>query len=146
MVQVYNGYVGDWRLDDASFLTQFKDPGQAEKCHELQVKNNLGNREARVVFYSKSHIYEIDGLRAPRSVTSLIYTYSSRNFNPHEAVRIMRKGRHWQNKRHKYLKLDGSEMDDNEIIEYWKFNGKVASARGTLFHYNPCSVNFIMCY
>ena len=142
--QIRNGYVGDWRLDDVSFLTQFKEPGPAERCCELQIKNKFDNREDRVVFFPESHIYEIDGLRVPRSVTSLIYSYSSRNFNPHEAVRTMRKGRHWQNKRQNYLRHDGSEMEDAEIIEHWKFNGKVASARGTLFHYNLCNVKLFM--
>ena len=30
----------------------------------------------------------------------------------------------------------GSEMTEEEIAQHWAFNGKVASARGTLLHYH----------
>ena len=42
----------------------------------------------------------------------------------------------WKERRLESLHADGIEMDNNEIVRLWEERGKVASARGTLFHYH----------
>lgn len=135
-VVVPNGCVGDFRKGDAEFISTFRLPGAAERCTELQVKNPLGPREERIVFHEEGHIYEVDGVRVPRSVTGLVHGYSSDSFKPLEAVRAMKCGKRWQEKRLEFVKADGSEMTEEEIAQHWAFKGKVASARGTLLHYH----------
>jgi hypothetical protein len=68
-------YVGDWRLPDEEFLASFKLPGSEERCTERQAKNPIGPREGRIVFFEAEHVYQIDGVRAPRSVTGLIHSH-----------------------------------------------------------------------
>ena len=128
--------VCDWRLPDHEFLASFKLPGESERCTELQAKNPFGQREKRIVFFEEAHIYEIDGVPAPRSVTGLIHSYCSSSFDPLDAAATMKKGRNWDEKRQEYLNPDGHEMEDVEIAELWEKKGKVASAKGTLLHYH----------
>ena len=66
--------IADWRLPDDEFLASFRLPGPAERCTELQAKNPLGAREGRILLFEAGHFYEIDGVRAPRSVTGLVHS------------------------------------------------------------------------
>ncbi len=103
---------------------------------ELAQENRLWPRETRITFYESTHTYEIDGVRAPRSVTGLVHSYSASSFQPLEAVAAMKKGRRWEARRAEFLHEDGSEMSDCDIAKLREQSGKVASARGTLFHYH----------
>ena len=78
----------------------------------------------------------IDGVKAARSTTGLVHAYGGRDFDPHMAVRAMKVGSRWAEKREEYLTDDGQEMGDDEIVHVWKHRGKVASARGTLLHFH----------
>ena len=49
-------------------------------------------REDMVVFYEHDHSYFVDGLRVPRSVTSLLHEYAT-PFNPSRALASMKRGR-----------------------------------------------------
>ena len=128
--------VGDWRLPDEEFLASFKLPGESERCTELQAKNTLGQREGRIVFFEADHVYEVDGVQAPRSVTGLVHSYCPSRFDPLKAVAAMKSSKGWQEKREGFLKPDGHEMTDTEIAGQWENKGRVASARGTLLHYH----------
>ena len=128
--------VADWRVPDEEFLARFKLPGECERCTELQVAHPLGPREKRIVFFEEDHIYEIDGTKAPRSVTGLVHSYCSSSFDPLKAATTMKLGRNWEEKRREFLKPDGREMNDLEIAELWEKKGRVASGRGTLLHYH----------
>lgn len=133
-VIVPNGQVGDWRLDDDEFLATFRLPGLADKLPTLERQNPLV-RDRRIVFEEEHHVYFIDGdRRAPRSVTQLVH-HVSNEFDGAAAVVAMRRGRNWAKNRPNYLRADGTEMSDEEIVAKWAKNGKVQSSRGTLMHY-----------
>ena len=132
---ISNGVCGDWRLDDLTFLQHFRLPGLAEKYETLKASNPLP-RDARISFNEERHEYFIDGVKAPRSVTGLVHAYEGQDFDPHVAVRAMRNGSRWHEKRENYLTDDGDEMGDEEIVQLWKRRGNVASARGTLLHWH----------
>lgn len=132
---IKNGVVRDWRLDDSEFLKRFRLPGLAEKHETLKASNPLP-RDARIPFNEERHEYLIDGVKAPRSVTGLVHTYEGQAFDPHVAVRAMKNGSRWHEKREDYLTDDGEAMGDDEIVQLWKRRGNVASAGGTLLHWH----------
>jgi len=131
---IKNGVVGDWRLSDAEFLTSFYLPGLAEKHETLKELNPL-RRDARISFNEEKHEYLVDGVKAPRSTTGLVHQYGW-EFDPHVAVRAMKGGARWHEKREAFLKDAGEEMGDDEIVQLWTRRGNVASARGTLLHWH----------
>ena len=128
--------LADWRLPDVKFLAAFRLPGGDERCMELAEQNRLWPREARITFHESTHTYEINGVRAPRSVTGLVHSYAASSFKPWEAVAAMKAGRRWEERRPDFLRSDGGEMSDADVVELWEQNGRVASARGVLFHYH----------
>jgi hypothetical protein len=133
-ITVPNGLVGDWQLSDADFLTDFVLPGVEQKVGVLERLNPLP-RDRRIVFEEERHLYFIDGItQAPRSVTKIVHSVTT-DFDPDAAVEAMRKGKNWAINRSKYLKVDGSEMLNEEIKALWTRNGKVQSSRGTLMHF-----------
>jgi hypothetical protein len=132
---IKNGVVGDWRHSDEDFLASFHLPGLAEKHETLKALNPLP-RDARISFNEERHEYLIDGVKAPRSVTGLVHTYEGQDFDPYVAVRAMKNGSRWHEKREDYLTDDGQEMGDDEIVQLWSRRGNVASARGTLLHWH----------
>lgn len=131
---VQNGDVGDWRLDDVDFLASFHLPGVSDKHDRLKDQHPLP-RDRRIVFHEEKHEYWIDGVKAPRSVTGLVHTYGY-DFDPHAAVRAMKNGTRWPEKRASFMTDSGTEMSDGEIVEMWKSSGQIASARGTLLHWH----------
>ena len=131
---IRNGHVGDWRLSDGAFLESFTLPGPADKCRRLEEANPLG-RDARIVFEEEKHEYYVDGTKVPRSVTGLVHTYCS-NFDARVAVQSMKKGANWDEKKEHFVTDAGEYMSDDEIVSLWNFNGRVASARGTLLHWH----------
>ena len=133
-VMIRNGRVGDWRLSDADFLASFHLPGVADKHDRLKELNPLP-RDRRIVFNEERHEYFIDGVKAPRSVTGLVHTYSS-EFGPHTAVRAMKNGSRWHEERESFRTAEGRDMNDAEIVEMWQLSGRIASARGTLLHWH----------
>jgi ATP-dependent exoDNAse (exonuclease V) beta subunit len=132
---VPNGLVGDWRLDDAAFLSSFTLPGSEQKLNTLEARNPLP-RDDRIAFDETEHKYLIDSrFVAPSSVTQLVH-YFCAPFDSEVAIASMRKGRNWTRKRKEYLRADGQEMTNEEIAASWALNGKVQSARGTLMHFH----------
>ena len=131
---VGSGVRGDWRLSDDEFLASFRLPGVAEKHEALKDANPLP-RDARISFNEEKHEYLVDGVKARRSTTGLVHHYS-REFDPHVAVRAMKSGARWQEKREAFLTGTGVEMNDDEIVKLWKRRGEIASARGTLLHWH----------
>ena len=109
---IANGLVGDWRLGDADFLAKFKLPGLAEKHETLKVLNPLP-RDARISFDEERHEYTIDGTQAPRSTTGLVHAYGW-DFDPQVAVKALKNGSRWHEKREDYLAADGQEMADDD--------------------------------
>jgi hypothetical protein len=77
----------------------------------------------------------VNGEKVPRSVTGLIHHYAG-EFNPVAAVTCMRRSPNWEERQFEFMKVDGEIMTDAEIVEKWSNNGRVQSARGTLFHYH----------
>ena len=115
---IANGVVGDWRLSDAEFLASFHLPGLAEKHETLKKLNPPLPRDARISFNEYRHEYTIDGIIAPRSTTGLVHAYGW-DFDPHVAVRAMKNGSRWHGKkREDYLKDDGEELGDDEVVQF----------------------------
>ena len=79
------------------------------------------------------HIYTVDGLTVPRSVTSLLHEYSS-TFDPALALQAMKSGCEWDTKR-AALEEQGLGTNDADFLQRWAMNGEVARARGHLLHY-----------
>ena len=102
----------------------------------LAIKKNSNpfSREDRVVFQDGDHTYLVDGIRAPRSVTGLIHSFAN-EFDPVRALRCMKLGRNWQEKR-QYMLDQGLGISDEEILARWAFNGRVQSKRGQLLHFH----------
>ena len=134
LAPIKNGVVGDWRLGDDAFVAAFSLPGLAEKNERLKVLNPLP-RDVRISFNEERHEYLIDGVKALRSTTGLVHQYGW-EFDPHVAVKAMKGGARWQEKREAFLTDAGEEMGDDEIVQLWKRRGNVASARGTLLHWH----------
>lgn len=131
---ITNGHVGDWRLPDEQFLANFRLPGPQDKPGHLERLNPFP-RDSRIIFDEEKHMYTIDGcITAPRSVTQIIHEYSE-EFDAPSAVKTMRNGANWARKKKDYMRHDGTEMSDEEIIAKWNLNGKTQSARGTLLHF-----------
>ena len=125
--------MGDWRLPDELFLDTFRLPSREGEGH-LARANPLP-RDSRITFEELSHTYTIDGsVIAPRSVTGLLHEFTS-EFNAERALRAMKSGRDWEQKKYEN-ESQGLSMDDDDILRRWKKNGQVASARGTLLHYH----------
>ena len=123
--------LADWRLSDEDFLKAFEIFGTGEKFSALRHRNTLA-REDRIIFHDGPHAYEVDGVRVPRSVTSLVHSYCPAQFDPEQALLSMNATR-----RSQFInKLDGSVMSNAEVLAFWDTNGKVARARGTLLHYH----------
>ena len=142
---IRNGEVGDHRLGDADFLGSFTLPRFDQRIDTLQRRNPLP-RETRIVFDEAQHVYTIDGTtKAPRSVTGLVHAYAS-EFDPYAACACMRAGKNWDERQLEFRKGNGDIMTDTEIVEVWSARGKLASARGTLVHYqaemlmNECEI------
>lgn len=134
---IKNGTVGDWRLSDADFLASFHLPGASDKHDKLMDLHPLP-RDRRIRFDEEKHEYWIDGcVKAPRSVTGLVHAYAS-CFDPGTAVRTMKSSARWPQKREGFLNEAGEELDDAEIVALWEQRGRIASARGTLLHWQDC--------
>ena len=84
--------LADWRLPDNEFLATFRLPGPNERCVELSAKNPMA-REDRIVFYEESHIYTVDAIEVPRSVTGLVHAYQASHFDPMVAIEAMKRGK-----------------------------------------------------
>lgn len=126
--------VADWRLDDENFVRMFRIPSKSGNYGTLAVTNPFP-RTARICFDEENHSYTIDGIRAPRSVTSLLHSFSS-PFNPKIAIEAMRTGRDWCEKR-KQLEIQGVDPDsDQDIARHWGRAGEVGRKRGTLLHFH----------
>ena len=146
---IENGVVGDWRLSDANLLVSFKLPNPAEdRCDELEKTNPLGPREERIAFDEENHLYTVSNgpnaaVVAPRSVTSMVHAYAGSHFDPAAVIALMRNGRKWEEeKQYEYIPDDGTPMTDEQIVDRWHFDGRVASARGTLLHFHcECDLN-----
>ena len=132
MQLVRNGDVGDWRLQDADFLSAFTLPRSRS---EFLARRNPVARDARISFDEKEHVYHVDGIRVPRSVTGFLHAFTE-EFNAYEAIVAMQHGYDWETKREKYLKEDGQVKTADEIANDWAKNGAVQRARGQLLHYH----------
>ena len=97
---------------------------------ELAEQNRLWPREARITFHESTHTYEINGVRAPRSVTGLVHSYVASSFKPWEAVAAMKAGRRWEERRPDFLRSDGGEMSDADVVELWEQNGRSRECPG----------------
>ena len=129
--------VGDWRLPDEQFLATFQLPqrgaGRLAALHPLPL-------EDRIHFDEASHTYTFDGVLVPRSVTGLLHQFAS-DFNPQAALAAMKASHRWEDKRAE-LEAQGLGVSDTEILNRWSLSGRVASARGTLLHFNAeCMMN-----
>ena len=133
MLPVRVGEYGDWRLSDEDFLTSF-DPLNASRSDAL-ARMHPHARDPQVVFEEPTHSYYVDGEKYPHSVTSFLHGFIA-EFEPAEVLSKMQSRSDWQVKRAKYSKEDGSFMEPQEIIAFWKKNGEVQRARGQLLHYH----------
>ena len=123
LAPVRNGDVGDWRLSDDIFLDTFRLPSAADRCEVLALRNPIPGEE-RIAFDELTHVYTVDGVVVPRSVTGLLHTFSD-EFNACEAIDAMQRGRDWELKRECYLREDGQLMTSDEIAGKFALNGAV---------------------
>lgn len=107
---------------------------QASGATPYEMRNPMP-REDRIVFHEETHTYRVDGIKAPRSVTGLVHEYQSGSFDPAVAVETMKRGKNWPIRRDEFVTDCGRDMTNEEICALWMHSGKVASARGTLLHY-----------
>ena len=131
---VRHGRVGDWRLPDAEFMASFRLPTASDKHEVLKAKNPIPE-EGRLVFEETSHTYAFDGVAVPCSVTTLVHRFAGK-FDPGGALAGMKSRDSWEWKQQQYLKSDGEQMRDEEIVSQWSQNGLVQRSRGTLLHYH----------
>ncbi len=117
-----------WQLPDDQFVREFP---AFPRVLLLKTRNPF-SREDRVVFHDADHTYFVDGIRAPRSVTGLVHSFAS-EFDPVRALRCMKLGRNWEEKRQEMLD-QGLGTSDEEILARWACNGRVQSKRGQLLH------------
>ena len=113
---VFPGEIGNAALDDEGFRATFSLPTALNKFETLKTINKFP-RDSRVEFFEAEHYYEIDGLRSPRSVTSVVHQFEIA-FDADTVTRKMRAGAGWQQvKRMELLNAYGEEMSDTEIKE-----------------------------
>ena len=117
-----------WQLPDDEFVRLPTLP----RIIQLQERYPFP-REDRVAFYESTHTYIVDGLRVPRSVTSLLHEYAT-PFDPMRALACMKRGRGWDAKR-EAMEQQGLGTSDEEMAERWRRNGEVQSKRGQLLHH-----------
>ena len=131
--------VGDHRLSDGEFLASFRLPSSTKRAAGKLAALHPLYREDRIYFDEESHTYTYDGVKVPRSVTSLLHHFASK-FDPHVALQAMQNSHTWEDKR-EGLEMLGLVTDDL-ILQHWKNNGKIQSARGTLLHFHAeCLMN-----
>ena len=125
---VRHGDVGDWRLADDAFLATFRLP-QSSLRHDVLAQQHPMPREDLITFDEAEHVYTFRGVRVPRSVTGLLHEYSH-EFNPRAALASMRAEKRLE------LAERGVGTSDEDILDFWRFNGEVQRARGQLLHYH----------
>ena len=125
-----------WQLPDDQFVREFP---SLPRIAALKSQNPFP-REDRVAFVEDGHAYFVDGIRVPRSVTGLVHSFSN-NFDPARALRCMKQGRNWEEKRLEMIE-QGLGTSDEDIIARWRLNGQVQSKRGQLLHFHAeCLLN-----
>ena len=129
-IRVHFGLKQMWQLPDDQFVRDFP---ALRRVTPLKAQNPFP-REHRVVFVEDGHAYFVDGMRVPRSVTGLVHAFGS-HFDPVRAVRCMKQGINWEEKRLE-MEAQGLGTSDEEIIARWRFNGQVQSKRGQLLHHH----------
>ena len=125
-----------WQRPDDQFVRSFP---TLPRITLLKYQNPFP-REDRVVFVEHGHAYVVDGIRVPRSVTGLVHSFSN-NFDPARALRCMKQGRNWEEKR---AEMEAQELGttDDEIMSRWRRNGEAQSKRGQLLHHHAeCLLN-----
>ena len=120
-------------MDDEAFIASFILPGTQNKFETLRVLNPFP-RDSRIDFFEEEHYYEIDGVRAPRSVTSMIHQFET-PFDAEVVIKKMKLGPNWETKRMEYCTSDAEEMSDLEIKAKWARVAEIASKRGTHMHW-----------
>ena len=124
--------MADWRLPDDQFLASFK---LVEKSADRLAAQSPHPRDRRIAFNEERHEYLIDGCKiAPRSTTGFLHSFAS-PWNPQAALRAMKQGRQWDEKR-AALEEQGLGIGDTEIMAQWERSGQVARCRGTLLHFH----------
>ena len=133
---VANGVLGDWRLNDATFRHElnFRLEDKAPYVDCLAALHPFP-RDARIVFKETPHIYSVDGIRAPWSVSDLVHSLAH-GFDPTSAVRTMTASRTWHERHPELTSPDGGPMTESDIIDAWRVNGETQSKRGTLMHWH----------
>ena len=134
MTIVRHGDVGDWRLADEPFLASFRLPTATDKRETLAIRNPFP-REDRILFNETEHVYTVDGVQVPRSVTGLVHKFVE-SFDPRDAIEAMQNGARWEVKRQLYTNDAGELLTPDEIVCKWARNGEVQRARGQLLHFH----------
>ena len=125
-----NADVGDWRKSDSDFACS---ADRAMSATTLEKRHPMPH-DGRLVFEETEHKYTLDGRTVPRSVTAVVGKYHEA-FDADVAVRMMRTGSNWSEKRELYLREDGRVKTDEEIKLQWSRNGEVQCGRGSLMHF-----------
>ena len=79
----------DWRLPDDAFLASFRLPTDRS---DALAQNITMPCERRIAFDEVEHVYAVDGVRVPRSVTGFLREFEQ-EFDAREAIALMQAGR-----------------------------------------------------
>ena len=88
--------------------------------------------DARIRFEEEGHVYYVDGVALPRSVTGVISGVASDHFDPDAIIAKMKAGRNWPNPA--YCDAAGTPWTDGRIRAAWADNGAAAAELGTDLH------------
>ena len=130
---VFPGEVGNAELDDDAFIASFTLPSIQNKFETLRALNPFPC-DSRIDFFEEEHYYEIDQVRAPRSVTSIVHQFET-PFDAEAVIKKMKLGQNWETKRMEYCTSDDEEMSDVEIKARWARIAEIARKRGTHMHW-----------
>ena len=88
--------------------------------------------DARITFQEEGHVYYLDGVPLPRSVTGLIDAVATDHFDADAIIAKMKAGRNWPNPA--YTDPGGIPWTDARIKAAWAANGAQAATLGTDLH------------
>jgi len=97
---------------------------------------NVHELDERIAFVEEGHVYYLDGVAVPTSVTGVIESVSSDHFDADVIISKMKRGRNWPNPSYADMASNGAltPWTDDRIKETWSANGKKAADLGTDLH------------
>lgn len=135
---VQNDVVGNWLVPEGNYhdwLATFTLPTSQHKCETLRGLHPMV-RDARISFREQEHVYIVDGMQVPLSVTGFLALFHE-PFDADVAIEKMMSGGGWLRRlEEEFTHIDGAPWTKGEIKTHWERNGCEARGRGTLMHWH----------